>query len=362
MHKKGQITYFILFGFIILIATSLVFYIYSQNKNENLGGASFDRQPIELFIKSCIKQTGEDALQFISQHGGYYELPNLHYDSFLLSVPYYFYNNFPLNPTKEQVEKQISDYINDNIFFCFQNFAIFKQQGYDINFFNISTKTTLIPDKAIYDVKIHLVIKKGTASYNLDSFKMELDKIGLNEIIELNNLMLQEQAKEPSFICISCIINWTIDYGLLVRLDNLGDNEVLFTVIDNKTVIKGRPLEFNFINRYDLFSCSNLPVDDIEFVQDCVNQIILNLTQELRINEVPDFELKLGDIFFYDVNATIKNVIFEDYANLFDIQESSGIINFTPDESQTGYHDIWIKVTDSLGRTHLTNFRLRIIK
>jgi len=360
MHKKGQITYFLLLGFIMLIVASLVFYGYNQNKN--LGIVFFDKEPIEFFIKSCIEQTGEEATMFISRYGGYYNLPNPHYNSLVLKAPYYFNYNIPLNPTKKQVEKQLSDYMNDNLFFCFRNFVNFKQKGYDIILLNISTKTTLIPDRVIFDIKMPLVIKRGATSYNLDNFKVELDKIGLNEIVELNNLMLQEQAKEPSSICISCIINWTIDFNLLVRINNLGNNNILFTVIDNNTIIKGNPLEFNFINRYNFFSCSNLPIDDVEFVQECLNQIIFNSTKDLKINDIPDFELKIGDIFFYDVNATIKNVIFEDYTNLFDIHKTSGIINFTPDELQTDDHDIWLKAIDPLGRTHLTNFKLKIMK
>ena len=149
MYKKSQITYFILFGFIILIAAGLVYYIYSQSRNKNLETNPFDKQPFELFIKSCIKQTGEDALQFISERGGYYKLPPVHYNSFLYQLPYYFYNNLPSNPTKEQVGTQLSNYMDENLFFCFRKFADFKKQGYEIEFNDISAKTTIAPNKSL---------------------------------------------------------------------------------------------------------------------------------------------------------------------------------------------------------------------
>lgn len=102
MHKKGQLTYFILLSVIIFIAAGFVFYVNGRNKTKELE-MSFDVSPITNFIESCVRDEGENAVIFISEHGGYYNLPSNHYEKFGLSIPYYFYGNIPFNPTKEEI-------------------------------------------------------------------------------------------------------------------------------------------------------------------------------------------------------------------------------------------------------------------
>ena len=362
MYKKSQITYFILFGFIILIAVGLIFYIYNQNLNENLGEISFDKQPFELFIRSCIEQTGVEALVFVSQQGGYYNLPNPHYSSFLLSVPYYFYNNFPLNPTKEQVENQISNYMNENLFFCFRNFVNFKEQGYEVDVNKITTKTTIIPNKLLFGINIPMKIKKQNTITSLDNFRVELDNIGLYKIIEFNNLVLKLQAKDPYSICLSCILNLTINYNLYLRMSRIDNNTLLLNVIDNKTAINQKPLEFNFANKYKIFSCENLPPDDVEFVQQCVREKIENLTPKLEIKEIPNFAIKVGEPFLYRAEAIGKNYVFEDFSDLFDINQTTGVISFVPTSNQSGNHTAWIGIKDKIGQEIFTSFKITIEK
>src|SRR3989338_1860989 len=124
MYKKSQITYFLIFALIIFIAAGFIVYITTSKKMGEYK-VPLETQTISLFVESCIKNTGKDAILFVSKHGGYYNLPNHHYSALFIDAPYYFYQNLPFNPTKEQIEKQISAYMDENLYFCLRNFADF---------------------------------------------------------------------------------------------------------------------------------------------------------------------------------------------------------------------------------------------
>ena len=265
MRKKGQITYFLLFAIIIVIAAGFIFYLINSKKAEDVK-TPLDVQPLRQFVESCVRDVGKDAVVFISEHGGYYNLPNPYYSAFSLDIPYYFYQNIPFNPTKEQVEKQLSDYMNDNLFFCLRNFVDFRKLGYDLEIGDIKTKTGIVPAKVVFDLNIPIKLKRENIISNLETFRVELENIGIDKIINVNSLILKEQAKNPNSVCLSCILNWTINFDLQARLNRLEQNLILFTIIDNNTLINQNPLEFNFVNKYETFSCSNLPLDDVNFI------------------------------------------------------------------------------------------------
>lgn len=269
--------YFVLFAFVILIAAGLVFYIYGQNRNENLGGASLDRQPIELFIKSCIKRTGEEAIIFISEHGGYYTLPANHYNKFGFDVPYYFYHNVVLNPSKSEVEGQISKYIEDNLNSCLRDFQDLKKYGYNIEIGKIQAKSMIIPNSLILILGVPIKIQKGEILQISENMRVQLENINLDKIMNFNSLIMEIQVNRSSAICLSCIINHGVDFDLQILLAQLEDNILLFTIVDNTTIINQQPLIFNFVSQYGNYSCTNLPSDDLTYVQYCANERIRNL-------------------------------------------------------------------------------------
>ena len=157
-------------------------------------------------------------------------------------------------------------------------------------------------------------------------------------------------------------MNWTTNFNLSVNLNRLEEKIILFTIIDNNTVIYDNLLEFKFANNYKIFSCSNLPPDDISFIQECVQQRIQELTPQSKINEIPGFTIKVGGLFFYDVNATGKNISFEDFSYLFDIDKRTGVIYFVPTTEQIGQHQIFIRAFDIYKNEDFESFSINITK
>ena len=81
--------------------------------------------------------------------------------------------------------------------------------------------------------------------------------------------------------------------------------------------------------------------------------VIICLNRPPILNEFPtNLTAEEGETFFYDVNATdannaTQNLTFYDNASLFDIEQGTGIINFTAPGSSNGIYHILITVQDN---------------
>ena len=359
MGKRGQISYFLLWALVIFIVAAFMFSIGRRERTTQVLG--YNDKPIKDFIESCIKQTGKDAISFVSMHGGYYDLPNIHYNIGKLNLPYYFYQGINLQPRKKDIEKAISNYVNDNLFFCLRNFVDFKDGEYMGEIEKLNSSSFISDDKVIFTVRFPLTSANKNARQTFDEFSAQISGVRLGIVLNTIDSMNKPDLGYPNTICISCILNYTEKLDLHFNMNRVNQSVVLFTIIDNNTIIDGNPLIFSFANLYDKVSCSNLPQDDVEFIVQCSKDRIDSLTPQLKIEEIPDFEIKAGEIFFYDVNATGYNVTFRDFSPIFDINKSNGIIRFIPNETQKGDYVIWVEVVDALGQKELSNFKITII-
>ena len=75
--RKGQTSIFIIFSLVILIGFGLVFYLNNQNKIKGETGQQINSVnliiPIKNYVNTCLRETGEDALQIIGLQGGFHK-------------------------------------------------------------------------------------------------------------------------------------------------------------------------------------------------------------------------------------------------------------------------------------------------
>ena len=142
------------------------------------------------------------------------------------------------------------DFINNELFFCLQNFVVFEEQGYDIQQEDVDTLTTIIKDKVIFNVNLPVKLTKGDSVKNIVKFTKEIDS-RLYTIYNAIKTLLDEHENNPSSICISCATRLATENDLRVELSFIEEGEIMFTVIDEKVKINNKPFEYSFINRYN---------------------------------------------------------------------------------------------------------------
>jgi len=242
MHKRGQIALFVIIALLIVGGAFAVLYTQTDlfKKTEQINP---EIAPINSFIKNCVKSVGEDALIITGLQGGYFNLPS---NSFAGKV-YYAFGNKSFFPKKQDIEGQISYYMNEKLPLCTNNFADFPD--FIVNASKeIVSKSSIIRDKVKFDVNWNVLIKKGDSIYRISSFSNEVPS-RLNTIYSINQRINEENLEGNSF-CISCIANLGAENNIRIDVLNFDNSTRLFVLTDNQTLIDNTPYQFIFMDRY----------------------------------------------------------------------------------------------------------------
>jgi len=339
-NKRGQITIFILLGVVILAAVGFILYTKSETIRitDEFTDIPLEIQPIKSFVDSCIKQTLERGIYFISLQGGYYDVPEPKTEGLIIQIPYYFYLGQNKFPQKENIERELSDYIEDNILACINDFETFKQLGYEFETTGLSVNSFI--DKTIsVDVIFPIVIKKGDSVTKIENFISEVDFDFKRIYNTLSNFSLEHQ-KNPDYVPIGYLPIFSFKNNIISDVVYQNDNSVIYTFVF-QNISNEKELLFNFASKYN-WENSSKTTNLIE-IEPIPSQMAY-----------PDYE------FEYQVNVNGGNAKFTDYTELFDISDD-GMIVFTPDREYIGNHSVMIKAYNDEGDENLAVFNLNII-
>lgn len=365
MSKKSQIALFALFGIVLLIGLGFVFYL--RNKTDKTETSRADNAPsyiypIKLYIQSCLETTGKDALLHIGKQGGYYKLKKPYLNESNLSVPYYLYGYTDFSPSINSIENEISKYVDAHLLQCINNFEDFNKQGLDITYEQIHSSTKIGISSVSIDMNFPVTVIKENSVQKTEHFNSLIGKINLYEIYTTSKEITNLEYKEPNKLCLSCLYDLGKKYGLYVDVSKNPNSTLIFNIRSYNTSITGI-YNFTFAVKYPDVSCKNLAgINDFAFLNQCLDSEKKRLSNKIKIRSIPDFKVKINESFFYDVNSTGKNVIFEGFTELFAIDKFSGVINFTPKNEEIGSHNIWIKAYDLAGNEDYSNFNINITK
>jgi len=237
-----------MFGTILIIILSSLFFLTLTSKQTPvITSSDLDAGSVRSFVEFCIEKTGKDALEYIGNHGGYFEPP----DSFIIQdyrIPYYFYEDRNLMPSKEKIEQELSKYIDEEMFFCLRSFIDFREQGFDISQGKVSTQTMIKQDSVLFNIHLPLKITKSGAQRSFDSFSANIPNIRLHTIYTVIQDIIKQQYDEQDSICISCLVNQVTENNLHIDMQKLSQDTILFTISDND--INYLPYKFTFANKY----------------------------------------------------------------------------------------------------------------
>ena len=110
MKKRGQLTIFVIVA-ILVVGSVLIYFAFQQGLIQQ--PLNPDAQEIYNFVQTCIEEEGIKIVYQIGENGGYFFPPNLSLDS---GVPIYYESNQIYMPTKEQIQDEISFFLNEKLF------------------------------------------------------------------------------------------------------------------------------------------------------------------------------------------------------------------------------------------------------
>ena len=241
MNKRGQITIFIIVAIIVVGSIGLYFSLRENIQQEAL--VSPQVEPIYSFVVECIEDTGEDAIYWIAQNGGYYFPPEFSTDS---GIPIYYSNGRSYVPYKEEVEENLAKYVEESLDFCLNDFSDFPESN--VSEGEIKSIVKIQEDFVIFDVEYPLSILQNGEISRIKEFENIKVSSSLDNVYEAVFEIIEDQLGKNT-ICLSCISKISEKNEVTVDLTNLEDG-LLFSISD-ESALHEFPLEWNFVNQYE---------------------------------------------------------------------------------------------------------------
>lgn len=236
--KRSQITVFVILALIIVVAVML--FLVLRNPNSEAEKISPEVYPIYTFTNDCVLQTSQNAIYHIGDTGGYFFPPNQSLNNY---VAYYFMEKDSFVPSINQIENEISSYINNMLFYCTKNYVDFP--GYDVKQGEIKTTTKIINDSIFINVNYPIRITKDNKNYYFNKFNTKED-IRFNTIYDVSKQIISLKIKNPGEICVSCIGDLAIEKNLVINLIDHDDDTKIYAITDFNSKLNNEPYTFNF--------------------------------------------------------------------------------------------------------------------
>src|SRR3989344_5378967 len=120
MHKKAQLTIFVI-AVIFIVGAVLLYFAFQQGLIQQPLNPNAER--VYNFVQTCIEEESIKTIYQVGENGGYFFPPNLSLDS---GTAVYYENGQNYIPSREQVQDEISFFLEQKLFFCTRNFADFS--------------------------------------------------------------------------------------------------------------------------------------------------------------------------------------------------------------------------------------------
>ncbi len=238
-YKKGQLTIFIIIG-IILIASIALYFVFRGGIVQEY--SIVDTGDVKSFVDDCIEEVGSDVIKQVSEGGGYYFSSD---KSTYSGLAIYYSAGESYVPTKEEIEDEISNFVKENLFFCTRNFVDFPEL--EISQEDIDVSVFFNEESVNFEVDYPLRINKGDSSDLLRDFEKTIP-VRLGTLYDVSREIVQSSREE---ICLSCILDLSLEKNLYVDMNDLNDSEVMFVVRDENFKLNDEPLELVFVMDYE---------------------------------------------------------------------------------------------------------------
>jgi len=239
MQKKGQITIFIILGFVLLVVFLVLFYSGSYEEIELKSPTDIEAGNFKSFIENCNEITATKGAYYIAAHNGHYTLPDDYTEEGKYVFNYVYQRSKPglnVSLTLDEIEKNYEQYIRYNLHVCTDNFKAFKAIGADIEEGQVIADATIQTNKilvnTIYDIKVQYK-DSYYEIYELEPIEIPV-RLGL--MYNVSQIILDWIIQKPSLISTGYINELMKQIGMNTSIDAFGTTSA-YVIYDNQSSI-----------------------------------------------------------------------------------------------------------------------------
>ena len=195
MNKRGQITVLIVVA-IVVVAGLLIYFSLREGPSVSV---SPEVAPVFNLVQGCLEKSTLDAVYHMGQYGGYYIIPER---ASKVGMPFYYEEGISYILSKDQLEIELSKFVENDLFFCTKNFV--DLPGYLVTSDQIKVNVEVVENEVRFFVDYPLSIKKGEDVFTINSFENRVDS-RLNSIYNAALEIVDGLVEDNGLICINCI-------------------------------------------------------------------------------------------------------------------------------------------------------------
>ncbi len=320
MLKRGQVTVFLIVGIVLLGLFAGIYYLVSKTTTSQIASQkdtpfSLEIKPrLTIFVENCLDRTATPAIFQLASQGGYIYLEpktTLYTENDSIAFSWINQEN---QIDSEKVTQQLSQYVQDNLGLCIQEFKVFAVENLNISFKDPSVETIIDTNKVTLNLEYPLTIKKGKDTLEIKDFKVVIPLrlgLALQSIQDINEKHRYLYGWDPllftNYEHFITIFPYREDLTVLSLYDPLpyqGKNLIFLTAISTEE--KNQPPEIEFIP--DFVLSKNTPFSYQVTVKDPENDLITLSTDNPSItfdeDKVLTFTPQEAGTFNIKISAT----------------------------------------------------------
>lgn len=281
MHKRGQITIFIILGILVLATILIATSISNSVKKEQLqkdADAALELESkansVKALVENCIEKTGEKAIIILGYRGGKEDLVGPYLDEQLFDANYLYNLGETSAPTVEEMEHSLETLVEENLKKCTGQIEhsrsleispegvspelinynlLFDSMVAEIGEVNATVK--IEDDNTLLTVNWPLLITVGEQEKEITNFPTQKYDADLEKLSLFSQEFVSKLNYDPYVIDAFYLLeqNYTIDVGLV------NNDTYVFLVTDNSSMIDYTPLKFLFAAKV-----GETPLEEVE--------------------------------------------------------------------------------------------------
>jgi len=240
--KNAQLTIFIIVGILFLTAIVLMIFVFSGSGKTDLQVSS---DKVNTFVVDCFESTIQNGIFFVGLQGGYNEVDNPKLEDPSFNVPLYFVDGgFIRFPSLENVESELSDYVETRIIDCVDNLEV----EYDEE--DINADLSIRDKKVVANLDFPIRVSYSGSSTVLDEFYVEVDS-DLKKRFGAVEEYVEEQKLKPDYLRIESLDRIANESDLNVETYVYTDDNVVFKFVGDEVHPLFSNYTFVFAIKYD---------------------------------------------------------------------------------------------------------------
>lgn len=252
MKKRGQVTVFIIVALIVVGIVVLPLFLKFYIRGEDFTKSSkiktdLDEESKNLnnFITNCLYSVGNESLEKVAEQGGYYNKPryylNVKNESF---YSYYIYQGEVLDLKFDNISKEISLYIDDNILKCINRYQ--GSRNIQINYGIPKTNIVIESKRVTFNLVIPVRLEKENVSEELDKFKAYINS-KIQDMIDMTKYIGDSYENDTKILCITCLSDFAEKKEVYVEMSRYENGTDIIRISQNGS---SSPKLFQFLNKY----------------------------------------------------------------------------------------------------------------